>query len=95
MTRYKDRTGRVAEIEMKVWEGNGYSPDWSGDFFETGRLVYLEDGADAYEVEDIEYLIEIALDWKYGVGDFAYMEDAGDPEDRMVWVNGEPQEREA
>lgn len=32
MTRLTDGK-KIAEIEMMVWEGSGYTPDWSYDFF--------------------------------------------------------------
>lgn len=60
-----DRT-RLIKIEMQVWGwkgSDGFSPDWSNDFFESGCLPY--DGElDAYEVEDIDYCIEQAQEWE-------------------------------
>ncbi len=50
-------------IEMRVWKDGNYSPDWSHDFFEVGLLPYNEE-QESYIVEDIEYCIEQALDWK-------------------------------
>lgn len=32
MTRLTDGK-KTVEIEMMVWEGSGYTPDWSKDFF--------------------------------------------------------------
>lgn len=49
MTRLTDGK-KTAEIEMMVWEDNGYTPDWSGDFFETGSLEYDEE-LEAYKVK--------------------------------------------
>ena len=68
--RLTDKTGRVLEIEMKMWdeERPGYSPDFSDDFFQDG-LPYNTD-LDAYEVDDIEYCLDQALDWKKAEGDF-------------------------
>lgn len=56
MTRFVDVTGKVAEITMNMWTGNGYTPDFSSDFFEVGSLHYIED-LDAHEVEDVDYCI--------------------------------------
>lgn len=61
---------KTVEIEMKVWQGNGYSPDWSIDFFNAGSLKYDED-RDVHYVEDVDYCIEQAEDWKNSTGDFA------------------------
>lgn len=90
MTRFIDNNGKVAEIEMKVWNGSQYDPDWSMDCFNVGNLEYDEE-QEAYKVEDIEYLIDWALDWKYGTGDF--YGDEADPENNAVWVNSEYMER--
>lgn len=60
---------RIRDIELKVWEGNQYLPSIEADFFDVGHLKYNTD-LDAFIVEDVEYLIDQALDWKYGEGDF-------------------------
>ncbi len=60
---------RTVNIELKVWEGNGYSPDWSDDFFNVGLLPYDRE-ADTFTVDDVEYCLEQAYDWKYSVGDY-------------------------
>lgn len=65
---------RMVEITMTTWTGNGYTPDWSNDFFSVGVLKYDED-LEAYEVEDIDYCIERAEDWKNKEGDFYGEED--------------------
>jgi len=52
---------RTVEIRMMVWTGNGYTPDWSNDFFDVG-LLHMNDN-DAHIVEDVEYCIEQAQDW--------------------------------
>ena len=70
---------RMVAIEMR--EGNKL--DWSQDFFEVGKLAYSE-YLDAYKVEDVDYCIEQAMDWKTADGDF-YEPDA-DPADRTVIV---------
>ena len=69
---------RLVEIKMQNWTGNGYTPDWSQDFFEAGGLEYDSD-KDASIVEDVQYCIEQAMDWMRAEGDF-YEPDA-DPED--------------
>lgn len=60
---------KMVNIEMNNWTGNGYTPDWSIDFFEAGSLEYNED-MDAYMVEDVDYCIEQARDWQNARGDF-------------------------
>ena len=74
---------KMVNIEMNNWTGNGYTPDWSQDFFESGKLDYSE-YLDAYKVEDVDYCIEQAMDWKNADGDF-YEPDT-DPVDRCVTV---------
>lgn len=70
MTRLKDKSGKIAEIEMMTWMGDQYSLDWSQDFFEVGALPYDED-ADAWLVDDVEYCIDQAEDWRLSRGDFS------------------------
>ena len=53
---------RTVEIRMMVWQGTGYSPDWSNDFFDAGLLPFDEE-VEAYTVEDVEYCIDAALEW--------------------------------
>lgn len=56
---------RTVEIRMMVWNGNGYDPDWSDDFFDVGLLPRIEDETDGlvYMVQDVEYCIEQAQEW--------------------------------
>lgn len=61
---------RIVEIEMQNWTGNGYTPDWSIDFFEAGSLPYDEE-TDTYTVEDVDYCIDQATDWENSEGDFS------------------------
>ena len=77
MTRFVDVTGKVADITMNTWTGNGYTPDFSADFFEVGGLHYIEE-LDAHEVEDVDYCIEQANDWKDGTGDYYTDENTDD-----------------
>ena len=53
---------KVVNIEMRVWNGNGYDPDWSEDFFEAGCLVYNE-MVNVYYVFDVNYCIDAANEW--------------------------------
>lgn len=73
MARLKDRkTGEIVEIEMKTWQEdqNQYTEDWSNDFFEVGCLEHDEEDDTLYLVDDVEYCIEQANDWKMSKGDF-------------------------
>ena len=54
---------KTVNIRMMMWEGSGYSPDWSQDFFEAGSLPYNED-TDTYTVDDVDYCIDQAMEWK-------------------------------
>lgn len=76
---------RIVEITMQTWTGTEYTPDWSNDFFGVGALKYDKD-LEAYEVEDIDYCIEQAEDWKNKEGDF-YGEEDVDGVERSVDVD--------
>lgn len=65
---------RIVEVTMNTWDGEKYTPDWSNDFFMVGSLRYDVD-LEAYEVDDIDYCIEQAEDWKNKVGDYYGEED--------------------
>ncbi len=84
MTRLTDGK-TVVEITMNEWTGDGYTPDWSHDFFEVGGLEY-DEATNTYKVEDVEYCIEQARDWQNAVGDFREYEDDVDTSDRNVDV---------
>ena len=84
MTRLIDGK-KIAEIEMMVWEGSGYNPDWSHDFYEVGNLEYDAE-LDAYKVADVDYSIDQARDWRKSTGDFS---DNEPNENNTVFVNGE------
>ena len=77
MTRLYDGN-KTVEISMSNWTGDGYTPDWSADFFEVGCLRYNED-LDAYEVKDVDYCVNQALDWESNKGD--YLDYDADPEE--------------
>lgn len=67
MTRFIDKAGCMAEITMTDIR-TGCS--WERDFFEVGGLL-LDADADAYIVEDVDYLIDQVEDYMEGRGDFA------------------------
>ena len=50
---------RTVEIRIQRWNGSGYDPDWSIDFFVAGSLPYDEE-TDTYTVEDVDYCINMA-----------------------------------
>ena len=75
MTRLYDGK-KILEITINEWTPNGYTPDWSGDFFEVGGLPYNAD-MDAYEVQDVEYCADQAIDCANGEGDFYGEENYG------------------
>lgn len=89
MTRFTDGT-KTIELEMRVWNGFDYDPAFEDEFFDVGGLEY-DANEDAYIVEDVEYLIEQAMDWKNGYGDQAeeYPEELCRPalEDRCVFIS--------
>lgn len=63
MAKLTDGKRRV-EIYMMVWNGTGYGPDWSNDFFEVGTLPTVEIGPDVLHcVPDVAYCIEQAQEW--------------------------------
>lgn len=66
--KMQDKTRKV-KIELCVWDGNGYGPDFSQDFFEAGGLKH-NDETDCYIVPDIEYCIDQANDMINHQGDF-------------------------
>ena len=50
---------KTVEIEIKHWNGSGYDPDWSADYFCAGSLPYDEE-TDTYRVGDVDYCISMA-----------------------------------
>mgnify|MGYP005927425245 CR=1 FL=1 len=50
---------RTVEITIHRWNGSGYDPDQSLDYFGAGCLPYDEE-TDTYTVEDVDYCIDIA-----------------------------------
>lgn len=99
MSNYTDGK-KTVKIEMRDWEDGGFLPDWEADFFNNGCLEYDEE-TDTYKVDDVDYLVEQALDYKYSVGDFADAWYSGvegtedhTPDDRGVWVDDEYMENQ-
>lgn len=73
---------KTIDIEMKIWNGSGYDPDWSRDFFE--GLEYNED-EDTYIAENVDDCVSAANAWAAGEGD--YSDDTfSDVSDRFVFV---------
>lgn len=86
MTRLTDGK-RTIEIVMNNWTGDGYTPDWSADFFMVGCLHYNYD-LDAYTVDSVEYCKCQAEDWESNTGDYIdYDADPEEVENRNVDVN--------
>lgn len=50
---------RTIVIEIRRWNGTGYDPDWSVDYFSAGSLVYNAD-TDCYIVQDVQHCIDVA-----------------------------------
>ena len=50
---------RTIVIEIRRWNGTGYDPDWSMDYFGAGSMAYNVD-ADCYIVQDVQYCIDMA-----------------------------------
>lgn len=63
---YMTDGSRTIEIRMMVWTGNGYTPDFSDDFFDAGGLPvsgYVND-APVRVVADVDYCIDQARGWE-------------------------------
>lgn len=50
---------KTVYIDMRLWDGHNYSPDFASDFFDGER-----------KVPDVGYCIEQAEDWAHYCGDF-------------------------
>ena len=75
---------KMIEIEMVVRDGDTVSADWSGDFYDSAKY---DRAADAYRVDDVDYAVGQALDWKYSSGDFRETDDIA-YWDKGVYVDG-------
>jgi hypothetical protein len=51
---------KTVEIRIQKWNGSGYDPDWSNDYFSAGSLPYDEE-TDTYTVDDVDYCIDMAM----------------------------------
>ena len=80
---------KAVEIRMQVWNGSGYDPDWSRDFFEAGGLP-TDDATGASVVDDVDYCIEQAQDWADKRGDYAEVAPWEESQERFVFVTVVP-----
>lgn len=79
---------RTVEIKIQRWNGNGYDPDWSIDYFCAGSLPYDEE-TDTYTVPDVDYCIDMANSTSEDGARCKY-DEAGDlvpDKDMFVFVN--------
>lgn len=53
---------RAIDIEIKKWNGSGYDPDWSQDYFTAGCLPSYDtpSGEHVYKVGSVQYAIDMA-----------------------------------
>lgn len=75
---------KTVKITMCIWQGSGYSDDFSTDFFNAGNLAYNAEN-DAYIVKDVDYCIEQANDWKECIADFSMESDPDN--NRAVFID--------
>ena len=54
---------RTVEITIQHWNGSGYSPDWSLDYFNAGEVPYDEE-TETFIVQSVDYCIDMATDWR-------------------------------
>lgn len=83
MTRFTDGS-KTIDITIREQRSGLIGADFSQDFFEVGGLVYNYD-AQAYVVDDVDYLISYANDWAAFSGDFRD-DDHEDDVERIVNV---------
>ena len=50
---------RTVEINIRRWNGSGYDPDWSEDYFNASSLP-LDEETGIYTVPDVQYCIDMA-----------------------------------
>lgn len=83
MTKLFDAS-KTAEIIMREFDNNTNTatPDWSNDFF--GGAEWDEERG-GYRVNDVDYCVEYAEDWRDCLGDFSGDEIA-DGIERQVFV---------
>lgn len=51
---------KTVEIRIQKWNGSGYDPDWSIDYFSAVSLPYDEE-TDTYTVYDVDDSIDTAV----------------------------------
>lgn len=71
---------RIVEINMYYYDGENMGTDWSEEIFDAGALK-RDDTTGAYIVDDVDYCIGYAEDWKNQTGDFTDNKWADDYED--------------
>lgn len=59
---------KTINITMQEWNGSGYGPDFSQDFFAGARYDHE---IDCYVVPDVDYCVGQAWDYANAVGDFS------------------------
>lgn len=78
---------KTVEIKMYYYDGKSGSlgADWSGEILYDGRME-IDEEAEAYVVDDVDYCVDYAEDWENCRGDF--YEDSEDSEelDRILDV---------
>ena len=50
---------KTVDIQIMRWNGNGYDPDWSADYFGAGTLAF-DEALGAYIVDDVDYCVGMA-----------------------------------
>lgn len=80
---------RTVDITIRRWNGNGYDPDWSEDFFAVDSIGYDEQ-TDTHRVNDVDDCIYRAMSTneegarcKWDEETETYIEDI----DMEVWVD--------
>lgn len=59
---------KTITITMQEWNGSGYGPDFSQDFFDGARY---DRELDCYVVHDVDYCIEQACGYANDIDDFS------------------------
>jgi hypothetical protein len=72
---------KTVDIKLVIWEGTQYSPEWTADFLDAGGLPYDEE-TETYTVQDVDYVIDQAMDWKNSEGDFR--DDVPNPNNEVI-----------
>lgn len=48
MTIFIDKNRKIVDLQLKNWDGDNWSPDWSRDFWDVGELVNVNDDTDVF-----------------------------------------------